>query len=102
VFGALGDATRRGLLESLAVAPSTASELAEAAPMSRQAITKHLGVLEAAALVTSERDGRRVVYSVAPVALDEASTWMVDARGAWDARLRRLRDVHARRSRPSQ
>ena len=97
MFTALGDSTRRGLLESLAAAPASASELARAAPITRQAITKHLAVLEAADLVTTERDGRRVVYRAMPAALDEASAWMADADAAWQGRMERLRRVHARR-----
>ncbi|HEY3834181.1 MAG TPA: metalloregulator ArsR/SmtB family transcription factor [Acidimicrobiia bacterium] len=97
VFSALGDSTRRGLFETLSSSPSTASELARAAPITRQAITKHLGVLEAAALVTSERDGRRVVYRATPEPLDDASAWMAGAQTAWDARIERLRRAHARR-----
>jgi DNA-binding transcriptional ArsR family regulator len=97
VFSALGDSTRRGLFEVLASTPATASELARNAPITRQAITKHLGVLEAAELVASERDGRRVVYRATPVALEEASAWMASASAQWDARLARLRGAHERR-----
>jgi DNA-binding transcriptional ArsR family regulator len=97
VFSALGDSTRRELFEALAEAPATASDLARGAPITRQAITKHLGVLEAADLVESERDGRRVVYRATPVALDEASQWMSDASAAWDARVERLKRAHDRR-----
>lgn len=97
VFSALGDATRRELFETLSSSPSTASELARTAPITRQAITKHLGVLEAAALVTSDRDGRRVVYRATPGPLGDASAWMDEAQTAWAARMARLRRAHARR-----
>lgn len=97
VFSALGDATRRGLLESLTASPATASELAQTATVTRQAITKHLGVLEGAALVASERDGRRVVYRATPIALDDAAQWLTSAGAQWDVRLARLRRAQERR-----
>ena len=62
IFAALGDATRCRVVERLGVAPATAGEIASELPVSRQAVVKHLAVLEAAGLAAGARDGRRVVY----------------------------------------
>jgi DNA-binding transcriptional ArsR family regulator len=91
VFTALADGTRRDVVDRLAQQPATASELAERAPVSRQAIVKHLGVLEAAGLVTGERNGRRVVYRFTPAPLNDAAEWMGVVGSQWDERLARLR-----------
>jgi DNA-binding transcriptional ArsR family regulator len=92
VFAALGDPTRRHLLDQLAkTGPSNASVLADDYPLSRQAIVKHLGVLQAAGVLTSERHGNEVRYSVVPGALDDATSWLQRVGGQWDQRLVALR-----------
>jgi DNA-binding transcriptional ArsR family regulator len=57
VFAALGDPTRRAIVESLSAQPSSATDLVHDVPVTRQAIVKHLNVLEGAGLVEGERDG---------------------------------------------
>lgn len=90
VFAALGDPTRRMLVESLAGAPATATVLARDLPISRQAVAKHLAMLAAADLVASERRGREMRYTLRPEPLREVSRW-VDAVGAeWTDRLAKL------------
>ncbi len=96
MFTALADGTRRAVVDQLAHHPATASELAVRAPVSRQAIVKHLGVLEAAGLVTGERDGRRVVYRFTPEPLRDAAEWMGVVGAEWDERLARLRTLMQR------
>jgi DNA-binding transcriptional ArsR family regulator len=59
----------------------------------RQAILKHLQVLEAAGLMEHERDGREVRYRVTPKPLASAVAWIVDTAGQWDQRLDRLRKL---------
>lgn len=93
VFAALADGTRRAVVDSLAQHPATATELAASAPVSRQAIVKHLSVLEAAGLVTGEREGRRVVYRFTPAPLTDAAAWMGAVGAQWDERLARLRKL---------
>jgi DNA-binding transcriptional ArsR family regulator len=61
-------------------------------PVSRQAVVKHLGVLEDATLVKGVRDGRRVVYELTPGKFADAARWMHDVGVAWDRRLAKLRD----------
>jgi DNA-binding transcriptional ArsR family regulator len=90
VFDALADPTRRRIVERLGRTPATAGELAEHLPISRQAVVKHLAVLEAAGLACGERDGRRVVFRLTPGPFAEAARWMHDVGSAWDRRLEQL------------
>ncbi len=87
VFLALADATRRSLLSALAEHPATATELASARPISRQAVVKHLNALEEAGLVSRERAGREVRYSVTPAPLSGAVSWIATVGAQWDDRL---------------
>jgi DNA-binding transcriptional ArsR family regulator len=92
VFSALADPTRRRLLGRLAEQPSaTATELAAAEPVSRQAIVKHLQSLDEAGLVTPARTGREVRYALTPAPLEDAAGWMTTVGAQWDSRLARLR-----------
>ena len=98
LFGALSDPTRRQLVERLlADGPATATQLAQATPLTRQAVLKHLQVLDAAGLLTRERSGREVRYRVTPEPLTSAVTWIVATAGQWDRRLDRLRNVRSPR-----
>lgn len=96
-FTALGDPTRRQILEWLDSGDSTtATELAARFPITRQAITKHLKDLESANLITSVKEGRETRYSINIDGLDPVAAWL-DARGAaWDNRLARLSDLSMR------
>ena len=91
VFDALADPTRRLLLERLSAGQTvTASAMAGELPMSRQAVAKHLALLDRAGLVAAERIGREVRYSFRPRPLLEATRWMAEVGDAWDARLGKL------------
>ena len=90
VFGALADPMRRRLLSTLAEQPATATELATALPISRQAVAKHLTSLSEAGLLERERTGRDVRYRVTPEPLSSAVSWMAEVGGQWDDRLARL------------
>jgi len=68
---ALGDATRRAILERLLRQPSAVGELAEHFPVSRPAISQHLRVLKEARLVSSDAEGTRRVYRIDPRGFDE-------------------------------
>jgi DNA-binding transcriptional ArsR family regulator len=92
VFGALADPTRRTLLTTLLQrGPATATELAAPLPMTRQAVVKHLQVLEAARLAHAARQGREVQWSAEVAPLGDAAHWLVGTGAAWDRRLARLR-----------
>ncbi len=91
VFAALGDPTRRRILDRLSVdGPLTATELAPDYPMSRQAVVKHLGTLAGAGLLVPERVGRDVRYRVRAEAMGEAAGWLANVRARWDQRLAAL------------
>lgn len=88
VFAALGEPTRRRLLEQISrQGPRTATELASSYPMSRQAVVKHLMALTNAGLLTGERQGRDVRYSVVAARLDDATSWLAEVGDRWDRRL---------------
>jgi DNA-binding transcriptional ArsR family regulator len=87
VLVALADPTRRRLLDLLAEGAATATTLAEQLPVSRQAIVKHLAVLDAAGLVVGSRVGREVRYSLQPASLDTTTRWMSSLAADWDRRL---------------
>jgi DNA-binding transcriptional ArsR family regulator len=90
VFGALADPTRRRLLSTIAAHPATATELAGALPISRQAVVKHLSALAEAGLLERMPSGRQVRYRVTPAPLSEAVSWMAEVGGQWDDRLAAL------------
>ncbi|ANS70291.1 hypothetical protein SLINC_8067 [Streptomyces lincolnensis] len=94
VLGALADPTRRQLLDLLAArGEATATTLAGQLPVSRQAVVKHLAVLDAAGLVTGGRVGREVRYAVRPAALDATARWMASLAADWDRRLATIKRV---------
>ena len=91
VFAALGDPTRREILQAVSArGDATATELAAMLPVTRQAVAKHLGVLAGAGLVASRRAGRETRYAPTPQPLGDAIAWMADLGAQWDARLARL------------
>jgi DNA-binding transcriptional ArsR family regulator len=99
VFAALADPTRRAVLERVARGGATATQIAADLPVTRQAVAKHLGVLEEAGLVRAQRRGRENRFSPTPAPLSDAITWMAAVGGAWDDRLAALERYVARRPR---
>jgi len=99
VFSALADPTRRGLVTRLtSEGPSTATALARALPITRQAVVHHLLALGEAGLVDASREGREVRYRATPEPLGEAVAWMLGTGVRWDRRLQGLRDQLERTS----
>lgn len=93
-FQALADPTRRGLLERLRREGALSlSELADPLPMSRQAVTKHLDILQGAGLVAMRTEGRERVHELRAGPLVEVRDWLAPYEKAWDQRLQRL-DEH--------
>jgi DNA-binding transcriptional ArsR family regulator len=86
-FAALADPTRRAILARLAVSEATLNDLATPFPMSLQAVSKHLKVLEDAGLISRGRDAQRRPCRLEPAALATAAEWIDDHRKAWEARL---------------
>src|SRR5262245_37171562 len=94
VFSALGDATRLSVVRRLAAGePLSATTLSDGAEVTRQAIVKHLQVLEGAGLVTHEKRGREVLYALDTNRLDEARAFLDRVSVAWDRAIERLRDL---------
>ena len=93
VFDALGDPTRRHIVESLSRGEASATQLAADLPVTRQAVSKHLTALRDAGLVESRRQGRETLYRVNADPLDAAAAWIVRVGGEWDVRLERLRTL---------
>jgi ArsR family transcriptional regulator, cadmium/lead-responsive transcriptional repressor len=88
LWAAVADPTRRRLLDALlAHGEATATTLAGELPVTRQAVAKHLSVLERAGLVDSRRSGREVRYAVRPERLDAATDWLARVATEWDQRL---------------
>lgn len=94
VLAALADPMRRQLLDLLAAqGEATATTLAEQLPVSRQAVVKHLTVLDAAGLVSGGRVGREVRYTVRPEALNSTARWMARLAADWDRRLATIKRI---------
>jgi DNA-binding transcriptional ArsR family regulator len=87
VFGALADPTRRAIVARLARRPATVSEIAEPFPMSLNAVSKHLRVLERAGLVRRRVVGREHHCALNPAALRPAADWVEHYRQFWEGRL---------------
>ena len=92
LFHALADPARRAMVERLSRGPAPVSELARPLPMSLPSAMQHLGVLEAAGLVRSEKIGRVRTCSIDPHALSQAERWINARRAEWEQRLDRLGD----------
>jgi len=92
VFAALGDRTRLQLIGQLSLGePCSISELSSDFAVTRQAITKHLGVLENAGLVVSERLGRETRFKFVPKPIEEMQGYLESVAKQWDAALGRLK-----------
>ncbi len=89
-FGALADATRRGVLEQLARGDASITDLADQFDMTLTGMKKHVGVLEVAGLVTTEKVGRVRHCRIGPCRLEEELAWIARYREVWDARFDRL------------
>jgi DNA-binding transcriptional ArsR family regulator len=92
-FAALSDATRRGVLEQLARAEASITELAEKFHMTLTGMKKHVGVLEQAGLVTTKKVGRVRTCKLGLRRLEEEAAWIERYRQLWDARFDELDQV---------
>ena len=92
-FAALSDATRRGVLEQLGRADASITELAEKFHMTLTGMKKHVGVLEQAGLVATEKVGRVRTCKLGLRQLDEEAAWIERYRQLWDARFDALDQV---------
>src|SRR5687768_9340450 len=92
-FAALADPTRRGVLEQLARADASITELAEKFRMTLTGMKKHVGVLERAGLVTTKKVGRVRTCQLGPRRLDDETAWLDRYRQRWDERFDELDEV---------
>jgi DNA-binding transcriptional ArsR family regulator len=94
LWSAIGDPTRRRMLDLLlATGNGTATSLSEQLPVTRQAVAKHLGVLERVGLVQVTPAGREMRYQVDEAQLARAVLQLSSVGATWDARLRRIKRI---------
>jgi len=92
LWAAFADPTRRRVLEALLErGETTTTILAEGLPITRQAVAKHLAVLNRVGLVEGHRRGREVRYAIQPERLDDAADSMARVAAQWDRRLTRIK-----------
>ena len=89
-FAALADPTRRSILARLSEGEATVGELAEPFPITIQAVSKHLKVLERARLITRERSAQLRPSRIHGESLKEAADWLADYRSFWEESFDRL------------
>jgi DNA-binding transcriptional ArsR family regulator len=89
-FTALADPVRRALIARLSRGEATVNELAEPFPITKQAVSRHIQVLEAAGLITRSRDGQRRPCHLDPAALETLTSWIDIYRLEAERRYRRL------------
>jgi DNA-binding transcriptional ArsR family regulator len=94
IFAALGDKTRLALVGKLCIGPARSiTELAGDSALTRQAITKHLRVLERAGIVHSRRDGRESRFQFDPRPIEDLRAYLDLVSGHWDRALSRLKSL---------
>lgn len=92
VFAALGDSTRLSLVLALSHGRhQSIAQLSAGKPLTRQAISKHLRILETAGVVNSRRAGRETLFALNPVALDQVRTYVEQISAHWETSLARLK-----------
>jgi DNA-binding transcriptional ArsR family regulator len=93
VFQALGDPTRRAIMEKLTAGSVSVSHLAAPLNMTLAAVVQHLQVLEESGLIYTEKVGRVRTCRIDPTGLTVAQRWIEDRRSLWEHRLDRLGDI---------
>ena len=101
VFHALGDPTRRKLVEQLSQGPASASDLAKPLGITLAAIVQHLQILERSGLVHTQKVGRVRTCRLEPTGLNVAADWIAERRSLWERRLDRLGDILAEDQQPT-
>jgi DNA-binding transcriptional ArsR family regulator len=93
VFNALGDPTRRSIIENLSLGPKSIKEIAEPLEISVTAILQHLQVLEACGLARSEKVGRQRIANIDMHGFAVAERWLRDRQSMWEKRYSKLRQI---------
>ena len=95
VFHALGDPTRRAMVERLSRGPATVTDIAKQLRISLAAVVQHLHVLEESGVVRTEKVGRTRTCRIEPAGLKPAEQWIAERRSSWERRLDRLGQILA-------
>ena len=93
IFRALGDPTRRAVLDRLSAGERSVTELRAGLPISQPAVSQHLAALKAAGLVGERREGRKTFYRIEPAGLAPLIDWLGRYRAFWPAKIERLKDI---------
>jgi DNA-binding transcriptional ArsR family regulator len=93
LFQAIADPTRRAILTLLAMQALTPNAMAEQFDMSRQAVSKHIKVLQECELIKAEQLGREIYYHFNPKKMQEIDTWIAQFREMWETRFNQLDNV---------
>ncbi len=93
IFQAIADPTRRAILTLIAIQALTPNAMAEKFDMSRQAVSKHIKVLQECELITPERSGREIYYHFNPQKIQEIDNWLAQLRKMWETQFNQLDKV---------
>src|SRR4051812_35574491 len=93
VFQAIADPTRRAILGLIALQAMTPNALAEHFDTSRQAVSKHIGILTECQLIRQEQSGREIYYHFNPKKMKEIADWLEPFRQMWESRFNNLDNV---------
>ncbi len=93
IFQAIADPTRRAILTLIALQALTPNAMAEKFDMSRQAVSKHIKVLQECQLITPEQSGREIYYHFNPKKMQEFDNWLAQLRKIWETRFNQLDKV---------
>ena len=93
IFQAIADPTRRAILTLIAIQALTPNAMAEKFDMSRQAVSKHIKVLQECELLRPEQSGREIYYHLNPIKMQELDNWLAQFRQLWETRFNQLDKV---------
>ena len=93
IFQAIADPTRRAILTLIAVHALTPNAMAEKFDMSRQAVSKHIKVLQECELIKPEPSGREIYYHLNPRKMQEFDDWLAQFRKSWEAQFNQLDEL---------
>src|SRR5687768_18608770 len=93
IFQAIADPTRRAILALVAIQALTPNAMAEKFDMSRQAVSKHIKVLQECELIKPEHSGREIYYHFNPKKMQELDKWLAQLRKIWETQFNQLDKV---------
>lgn len=102
IFQAIADPTRRAILTLIAVQALTPNAMAEKFDMSRQAVSKHIKVLQECDLIKPEQSGREIYYHFNPKKMQEFDKWLAQFRKNWEIQFNQLDDLLANMKKQSK